>query len=41
MWGLDAGSGEEIRRDTVESEREVSELGGDSLGETWGACLSG
>lgn len=38
---LGAGSREEIRRDTVESEGEVSELGGDSLGATRHACLLG
>lgn len=40
-WGLGAGSGEEIRRGTVESEKEVSELGGDSVGATRRACLLG
>lgn len=29
---VDAGNGEDMKRDTAESEREVSELGRDSLG---------
>lgn len=32
QWGLDAGSGEDMRRDTAESKREVRELGRDSPG---------
>lgn len=32
MRGVDAGSGEDIRRDTAERDREVSELVGDNLG---------
>lgn len=32
MRRLDAGSGEDMRRGTAGRDREVSELGGDSLG---------
>lgn len=32
QWGLDAGSGEDMRRDTAESKREVRELRRDSPG---------